>query len=40
MILDKKELQVPGFEFQSEFIWGATAIVLYEFKEILKDLIK
>ena len=40
MILDKKELQVPGFEFQSEFIWGATAIVLYEFKKILNHLIK
>ena len=40
MILDKKELQVPGFEFESEFIWGATAMMLYEFKEILKHLIK
>jgi len=40
MILDQKELQVPGFEFESEFIWGATAMMLYEFKETLKHLIK
>ncbi len=30
-------INAPGFEIRNEFIWGATAMILSEFKEIVSD---
>ena len=30
-------INAPGFEIQNEFIWGATAMILSEFTEIVSD---
>ena len=38
MQMADKLVRMPGFQLESQFIWGATAMMLYEFKEILKAL--
>jgi len=38
MQMADKLVRMPGFQLESQFIWGATAMILYEFKEILKAL--
>ena len=35
--LDKFQLQSPYFDIQGRVVWGATAMMLSEFKEVLKD---
>ena len=39
MNLTSTSTDIPGFDLESEFIWGATAMILFEFKEILNELI-
>lgn len=39
MNLTSTSIEMPGFDLESEFIWGATAMILFEFKEILNELI-
>ncbi|MDO6801899.1 CoA pyrophosphatase [Wenyingzhuangia sp. 1_MG-2023] len=34
-----KNIEVPCFQYQNHFIWGATAMILNEVKEVLKTLI-
>lgn len=34
------DIQVPGFEFQNHLVWGATAMMLSEFKETLKNVLE
>tara|TARA_B100000508_G_scaffold55003_2_gene42636 strand:+ start:40681 stop:41322 length:642 start_codon:yes stop_codon:yes gene_type:complete len=35
---DHKLKNVPYFDIEGRVVWGATAIILHEFKEVLKDL--
>ena len=40
MNLTDTSIEMPGFHLESEFIWGATAMILFEFKEIISELIE
>jgi 8-oxo-dGTP pyrophosphatase MutT (NUDIX family) len=33
--INGKAINTPGFEFENNWVWGATALILSEFKEIL-----
>lgn len=37
--LKNASMEMPGFILESEFIWGATAMILFEFRQVLKQLI-
>ncbi len=35
MILGERKVQVPGFEVQDTWVWGATSLILSEFSDVL-----
>jgi len=40
MQIERQSIPMPGFALETEFIWGATAMMLFEFREILNELME
>jgi len=34
-----KEIELPCFKFQEKIVWGATGMMLYELKEVIKKVL-